>query len=87
MRQKLPDRRLLERTQARHILSTVKENGGLGLFTAAFDLDFHALNSDQVAFLLEAADHLKYKAPANANGSRARYFYAYLQRLARGPRK
>ena len=47
-----------------------------------FDLnrDFHALPSDQVEGVIAAADQWRYRAPRNANGSRARYFHAYLQR-------
>lgn len=43
--------------------------------------DFHSLNSDVVESIIAAADSVKYRRPANANGSRARYFHAYLQRL------
>jgi len=46
------------------------------------DVDFHALGSDAVERLLERADAWKYRQPRNANGSRARYFHAHLQRLA-----
>lgn len=46
--------------------------------------DFHSLSSDCVHAILDAADHWQYRQPANANGSRARYFYAFLQRKA-GP--
>lgn len=45
--------------------------------------DFHALRSSQVDALLTAADRYKYRKPKNANGSRARYFHAYLQRVCR----
>jgi hypothetical protein len=45
--------------------------------------DFHRLSSGVVERLLERADAWKYRKPRNANGSRARYFHAYLQRLAR----
>lgn len=44
--------------------------------------DFHSLDSATVESIIAAADSVKYRAPANRNGSRARYFYAYLQRLA-----
>lgn len=44
--------------------------------------DFHALHSYQVQSLLDWADKWHYRKPRNANGSRARYFHAYLQRLA-----
>lgn len=42
--------------------------------------DFHALDSDSVRRILLAADSVKYRAPKTANGSRARYLYAYLNR-------
>jgi hypothetical protein len=44
--------------------------------------DFAALPSRTVQQLLEWADVCRYRAPKNANGSRGRYFFAYLQRLA-----
>lgn len=44
--------------------------------------DFHALSSDKVDLLIVEADVAKYRKPANANGSRARYFHAMLQRRA-----
>lgn len=47
------------------------------------DSDFHTLSTDQVEMLLKAADQDKYRKPANANGSRARYFHDMLQRRAR----
>lgn len=43
---------------------------------------FHALPGRTVRHLLEYADLVKYRKPKNANGSRARYFYEYLQRRA-----
>lgn len=42
--------------------------------------DYHTLNSYQVDALLAEADRVRYRKPKNANGSRARYFHAYLQR-------
>ena len=42
--------------------------------------DWHAMDSDQKARVLMAADVCKYRAPKNANGSRGRYFAAYLAR-------
>ena len=41
--------------------------------------DFHKLSSTKVAYLLEVADEVGYQKPKNANGSRGRYFFAYLQ--------
>jgi hypothetical protein len=52
---------------------------GLGI---AQGEDFHALHSSQVHGLLAYAKAHKYRAPANASGSRARYFHAYVQRIA-----
>ena len=45
--------------------------------------NFHSLNFDVVNSIRLAAKSRKYRAPKNANGSTARYFYAYLQRAAR----
>jgi hypothetical protein len=42
--------------------------------------DFHSLDSASVKRILNAANACKYREPPNANGSRARYFYAYLNR-------
>ena len=44
--------------------------------------DFHTLGSCAVERLLERADAWRYRKPHNANGSRARYFYAHLERVA-----
>jgi len=44
------------------------------------DQDFYTLNNSQVCDLLEMADVQSYRLPANANGSRARYYFAALQR-------
>ena len=41
--------------------------------------NFHTLSSSKVSALLEVADLMKYRKPKNANGSRGRYFFAYLQ--------
>jgi hypothetical protein len=48
--------------------------------------DFHALRSDQVAALVDAANEHKYRKPKNANGSTGRYFHAYLLRRINGKR-
>ena len=49
------------------------------------ETNFFALRSHEVASLLDFADKRGYRKPRNANGSRGRYFYAYLQRaLNRG---
>jgi hypothetical protein len=45
--------------------------------------DFHTLSRTQVDALLSAADHDRYHKPANANGSRARYYHDMMQRRAR----
>ncbi len=45
-------------------------------------VDFHALDSAAVERIIAEADAYGYRAPRNANGSRARYFHAYLTRTA-----
>lgn len=45
--------------------------------------DFHALRSSIVEGLVSAAAHFGYRKPKNANGSRGRYFYAYLQKACK----
>jgi len=47
---------------------------------------FHALNHDTVERIIAAADFVKYRQPKNANGSRARYFHAYMVRSANSER-
>jgi hypothetical protein len=42
--------------------------------------DFFTLNSSQVSSLIEMAKIQGYYKPKNANGSRARYYFAALQR-------
>lgn len=42
--------------------------------------DFHTLPASTVDRITAAADERKYRKPKNANGSRARYFHAYLVR-------
>lgn len=45
-----------------------------------FYADFHSLPSAAVIELVNMARAVNYKPPANANGSTARYFFAYLNR-------
>lgn len=42
--------------------------------------DFHAKSSDEVESIVEAMKEVRYRAPRNRMGSRARYFFAYMQR-------
>lgn len=44
--------------------------------------DFHAMPSGDVDALLVEADRVRYRAPKNAPGSRARMFHAFLTRRA-----
>ena len=55
------------------------------LTVAGCDLetDFHALASAKVEALRVQADARRYRKPSNANGSRLRYWHAYLVRRAR----
>lgn len=63
---------------ARQNALAVLANAGI-----AVGQDFHTLRSAQVDALLAEADRVRYQKPANANGSRARYFHDRLQRHAR----
>lgn len=45
-----------------------------------FDRDFHALSWEQTSILVTIARTVGYRKPRNANGSTARYFYAYLNK-------
>ncbi len=51
-------------------------------YSIPLDSDFHRLRSEQVESIIAAADSVKYRAPRNRNGSRARYFHSYLVRAA-----
>jgi hypothetical protein len=64
------------------MLGMYEARGILAAIGCEVNADFHALDSNQVARTLMEADQRKYKAPRNANGSRARYFFAYVQRRA-----
>lgn len=44
--------------------------------------DFHTLQSEVITRILQAADLRGYRKPKDANGSRARYFYAMLTRAS-----
>ena len=67
----------LEQHEARSIIAACGIESGA---------DFFTLPASTVEALLTHADKLRYRAPKNANGSRGRYFYAYLQRAASGPK-
>lgn len=47
--------------------------------------DFHALTGDQVRALLVEAGRRKYRRPRAGSGSRARHFYAHVERIAGRP--
>ena len=49
---------------------------------ASVGQDFHTLTTSQVDAVIAEATRVRYQKPANANGSRARYFYQRLQREA-----
>jgi hypothetical protein len=44
--------------------------------------NFFTLSDNDKEDLLREADAVKYRKPKSANGSRARYFYAYVLRAA-----
>lgn len=64
----------LDRFAAREILARIG---------ATLETDFHTLDTSRVESVLEFADLHKYRKPRAANGSRARYFFAHVQRVAR----
>ncbi len=64
-------RKRLDRSRACDILASTGAGRG----------DFHALSSTIVDRLLDEAKRAGYRKPKNANGSRGRYFHAYLSRL------
>jgi hypothetical protein len=64
----------MDRSRAKAILNRCNANG-----------NFFTLSSSVVDDLLAEADHVKYRKPQNANGSRGRYFHAYLSRRAGQP--
>lgn len=53
-----------------------------GRFSIDLKANFHTLDNAAVMRIIEAADVWKYRKPTNANGSRARYFHAFLARAA-----
>lgn len=55
----------------------------LALCRIPIDAEFYTLSASQVDALLTHADAERYRRPINANGSRGRYYFQYLQRLAR----
>lgn len=74
---KLPDHE--RRMEARRVLALI---GAANAEGRPLLIDFHELRASQVDALLAEADRVRYRKPKNANGSRARYFYALLQRRA-----
>ena len=69
---------MLSRYEARDLL----ERFGVDCYSPP---DFQTLSSATVERVLEYAKAAKYHQPKNANGSRARYFYEYVQRRALRP--
>lgn len=75
-----------KQAQVREALDVLQAVARAGLKDAGgsevLPYDYHRLSSAQVDVVLSAADAQKYRKPRNANGSRGRYFYDRLQRLA-----
>ncbi len=63
----------ISESEARNILSTL----------GAGHRDFHSLRSSVVEDLANEARARGYRKPRDANGSLARYFHAYLRRIAK----
>jgi hypothetical protein len=66
-------------TQKEIIIEQLQLKHGINVKTD----DFHALSSSQVDGLNHWAKAYGYRAPKNANGSRARYFFQMLARSAK----
>ena len=63
----------MDRYEALNILSRCQVKPGA---------NFYTLTTSQVSDLCDEADRVKYRKPKNANGSRGRYFHAFVQRCA-----
>ena len=63
-------------------LSQAEARGLAARHGIALGCDFHTLPNHEVLRILEVAKARGYRQPRNANGSRARYFHAYLKRAA-----
>lgn len=59
----------------------------LRLCHAFIDTDFFTLGSEDTDILMEAARRHGYRKPKNANGSKGRQFFAYVQKAARQPER
>lgn len=74
-------------TRVTRYFSNPRRRGGISPGEAAQILsglendraDFHSLRSNEVQYLLDAAKEIGYRQPKGASGSKARYFYAFLQ--------
>lgn len=66
--------RTVARAHARNVLSACNIEVGA---------DYYTLRSSQVSDLIAWADNDRYRKPANANGSRGRYYHDMLQRRAK----
>lgn len=62
------------------MMSAIDARAIVNVYCIPVNRDFHSLNSQHVQNIIDAANARKYRAPRNANGSTARYFYAYLMR-------
>ena len=61
-------------------LTATEARALVNVFCIPPNRDFHALNSQHVRNILDAARSRNYRRPRGANGSTARQFYAYLMR-------
>jgi hypothetical protein len=69
----MAERRKMGFYEARNIMAAIG---------CELNADFHRLDSNQVSRVLMEARQYGYRKPKNANGSRARYFFAFVQRTA-----
>lgn len=64
-------------------MTTEQATNVLRYVGAETSTDFHTLSATAVDNLIAFANDFKYRRPRNANGSRARYFFAFVCRVAR----
>ncbi len=64
-------------------LDSIEAKSLAAKFSVPLGRNFFTLTSFEVGCVLDGADARKYRKPKNANGSRGRYFYEYLNRTAR----
>ena len=69
-------------TNFRRCMGFYEARGIMAAIGCELNADFHTLDSTQVGRIVMEARQYGYRKPKNANGSTARYFFAFVQRVA-----